>query len=739
MTRTLVLLCLGAAATAHAQFSFFIPRDLSCAAVTVAACQRPGALTGTCATQCTALLRLEYLRQTSTAPQSVVTVAENLAGANSLTLAATSPDSPSTHFMYGGTTTSAQVLERQRTTFLASGGGLGGSLYVIDPHSPWRNNGARVASCDELVFDFFRSVSDFEDANRGASRLELFRAAYAAGGIAFQNLRTADGFDVGPFPMLGPAPKNAYFSTLDTRLPNGATSPGNASWNARLGPYSASAVWDWSKHQLWGNWFTWFYTPEYLDSLAADQQEYLGRIAARRARYDQYEAELADCVAAHGSATHATCVALGTTARSELENLDFAIGFELTNADARGALSTSLVNPWDWSPLFFERWLQENLSRVREPMRSKCMRVSSGSFTSGVVAAVLPGGAGIPNSSGGYAVAPADWLRTPGEANVMLSLIENWAKNFDVPRDPATGRATLAQWHGDATTLGNDRFGVSYDWTVGWGLTNIETRLCQGQLEARGYFHAGATVLGRSQELLLADAHAWSENAETAGDTDLLTHREVRVLGTPIYAPADERTPLNFHLSTGESRTQSAELAVIYVPVFGVPVKVAGGVSGTEGFSVNVDGGLTRTCSQQGPQLDDLRVGATGEVTPFISIDAYASASVDAFVIEAGIKGEVTLVKGKLPLTLRVQTILRDENPDPNLEQLVLALEAETRLGLSLSALDGRVSVYGRVFGRSSEKELISWRGPQLADATLFELRYVPAVRLDLLQLATRY
>lgn len=727
MKRLTLTLCLGLATAANAQFSFTFP-GIRCMGLTVSQCQQPGALTtGLCASQCTAILRAEYLKQAWTAPQKVVSVSENLTGANTPTYAGWAPEGASSHFMSGGTATAAHVIERHRTNALASSG----STFMVDPHLAWRGNGARVGSCDELVFDFFRSFSEFEDNTRGAASVDVFRAAYASGGIAFQNLRTADGVDVGPMPPTGPQPKNAYFSALDLRMPNGGTSA-NEGWASFVAPYSASITWNWNTHQIYGNWFISFFTPESLDSLAAEQEAYLSRLAARRERYDRYETELATCVADHGAATHPDCVTLTSQASTDLSTMDFAIGVELTNAQARGALSTSLVNRWDWSPRFFERWLQQSMSRVREPMRTKCMRVSSGSFTTGVVKQVLPDGAGIPNSSGpGLAVVPADWLRTPFEANFMLTAIENWAKTFDVPRDPATGKATLSQWHGDSARLGNDRFGVEYSWTMGWGLTNIETRFCQAQLVAKGFFDSKATVLGRAQPLLMADAHAWSESVEGApGDTNLLTHRRVEVLGTPIYAPLDTTTPLTFHLSTGESRDQKVTLAVVVVPVFGVPVKVAGGVSGTEGFDVEVTGGLTRTCAQS-PASDTLEVGANGTVTPFISVNGFATASVDAYVIEVGIKGEVTLVKASLPLTLRVQTVMD--------QQAQVSLEAETNLKLSLTALDGRVAIFGRILGKSSERELISWRGPQIADATLFELKYVPALRLDLLQLATRY
>ncbi|MBL8912668.1 MAG: hypothetical protein JNM17_18385 [Archangium sp.] len=714
-------------ALAHAQF--WIPVADPCLGVSLSYCQRPEALTGSCAARCRDVLRIDFYRQASLAPQTLVTVPEGMPGAGMWTPAALTAAPASAHFMAGGTTTTALVTERHKTQFL-SGPMFGGAFF--DPHQAWRTNGPRVESCDEYVFDLFRSVSDFEDANRGAKALDVFRAAFAPGGIAFQDMRTANGVNLGAFPLPpARAPKNAYFTPLDLRMPAGAPSS-NAAWNSRLAPYASAHRWDWAEHRIYGNWFSWFYTPDHLDSLFAEQQEYLGRLRARSLRYDRYEKEYADCVEAFG-ASHFNCTTLTSTAASDLSTMDFGIGFELTNADARGALNPSVANPWDWSPQFFVAWMGDNLSRVREPQRKKCMDVSAGTLKSGLVASVIADG--LRNAAGGYVVSPGDWLATPGDANVMFSLIENYAKGLDVPRDPNTGKAKLYQQHGDTASLGNDRFGAEWAWDMGWGLTNIEHRFCDGQLEAKGAFWAKAKVLGSTQSLLDVNARAWSvDSTDVAGGTDLLTHRFISVLGTTIYAPADTSTPLTFHLSASASANQSAQVAMVVVPVLGVPVTVKGGISGSEGLEGEVTGGLTRTCPGQvignEQSRDTLNVGVSGLIKPHIAINAWVTASVDALVIEVGVKGEVTLVKAELPLTLRVETVL-PATAD-------VSLEAETRLALTLSALDGRVAVYGRFLGRSTERELISWSGPHLVDTTLFELRYVPAVRFDALALATR-
>lgn len=686
-----------------------------CFAPDLATCQKPGYLESSCGQKfvstCKPLLQNEYNRQYNLLTRSRDTlVPPNLSGAGGVTTARLDPVNWAGYYATGLTSTvEGEVLRTQAATLRNFG-----TMFAIDPRFRWKEDGARVKSCEELTYERYNSFGVFEDQALGMvdSPWNLFfDAYYATNAIAFQDLRDSTGGSIGPltFPP-GPSPKNPFFEPLPREYPPGQTPYSFSSTTlATIEAGRAWHTWSWQRHLDLG----WQFGGLYYESQLKEGYE-LGRnhalaIAERRRIWEEY------LRAADACRGNSICL---SNANSQYGSLLYAqdqlLAFDFYIGQQAGCFTTA-TSICDWSPQLFWEQVRERVHRVRDADFQLCKRLTRNDFRGGVVQQAVT--YGIPDAG----IPAYDWPSTPQRFMLFLALLNSYLENLDLPKDPLTGKPVLGRFVGDTVNKGNDWFGLQFTYEAGWGVTGMEGagKVCNAQLQARASFNATAKVLTYSVNVL--DSLAWlstetPDPVNAPNQTVLYPHAHLTVLGSSIYDSGWGSSPLDFSIATNRSKQLGQYKAgEVYIPVLGVPVKVAGGLSGVVGLDANLSGYMQRNCN-----VNTVGFAARGLVKPYAQVDGWLTASFNAAIIEAGVYGRLTLVRADLPLSLQVSTL----GPDG-----ARALSAGTRLDLVLRTLDGRLGVFGRVLTSTYEKDLIRWQGPEHR-SNLFEFTLDPPVSL---------
>jgi hypothetical protein len=160
-----------------------------------------------------------------------------------------------------------------------------------------------------------------------------------------------------------------------------------------------------------------------------------------------------------------------------------------------------------------------------------------------------------------------------------------------------------------------------------------------------------------------------------------------------------------------------------------IPVKVAGWVTGVAGVKASLDGGIDRVHSSD-VNKDALAAKISGTIDPYAELVGHASASIDLAIIEAGIKGRLTLVRVDLPLTIGVAVTMRESDDHSRIDSV---LEGSAGLNLVLHSLDGALTVFVDTPFKSYESDIVSWEGYQ-ATLPLFNREFRPIGLSDIQQ-----
>ncbi|HZI14385.1 MAG TPA: hypothetical protein VE153_28725 [Myxococcus sp.] len=710
LSTTALLTTLGAALPAAAQIIIYP----ICYTPDLATCQKPGYLDSTCGKNhlntCKTLLQNEYSRQYNLLTHARDTVVpSNLSGAGGVTTARIDAANWSSYYSRGLTASAeGEVLRTQAATLRNSTSS--GPVISLAPRFWWINDGPRVGSCEELVYERYNSFGAFEDKALGLvdSPTDIWAEAfYGDRAIAHLPLRDSTGGSLGnlTFPP-GLSPKNPFFEPLPREYPPGQTPYSfSSSVLATIEAGRAWQVWSWQRHEDLG----WQQLGRFNEAQLKEGYE-LGKnhqqsIAARRRIWEEY------LRAADACKGNYTCL---NNANSQYGGLLYAqdqqIAFDFYFAQQAGCFTTANPTMCDWSPQFFWEQVRERVHFVRDADFQLCKRITRNDFKGGIVYQAV--NHGVP----GTTIRAYDWTSTPQNFMALLAGLDHWLRNLDVPTDPVTGKAVLARWVSDSVDKGDDWFGLNFSYEVGWGVVGMEGagRVCNAQLQARASFNANAKILKQSVGLL--DALAWLDTytpdpTYAPNQTVLRTHAHLTVVGMSIYDSGWRETPLEFSIATNPRYTVNKQMAETYIPVLGVPVRVAGGVSGVVGLDAGLGGNMTRDCN-----VNTVGFLAKGVVKPYAQVDGWITASVNAYVLEVGVYGRLTLVRVDLPMSLELAT---------QGTASVRTMSANTRLDMVLRTLDGRMGVFGRTAFGTYEKDLVKWQGPEMR-STLFEYGMSP-------------
>ncbi len=519
----------------------------------------------------------------------------------------------------------------------------------------------------------------------------------------------------------------------------------NLAWHRASGRRLALAV----RHQRLDRGNGTFKTRGYLDEELNDMfdvQQEATELAKRLNEMSDANSRAAQgCTSLPFGAARFACL----ITRSKMQSIGRQLDALLTRADAIGCLETGNT-VCDWSPKYFNHAINHDLlimdnesSRAVDSFGERASAVYTQCYN-------LPGSpwnlSWLRNYTfegyGRYhSIPPRDYTRSPSAFNLYFRELARWRVALARhERDQAKQRlqtnpefvgargelvAPSKQISG-GDEMGNRWFGLDYGYDVSWKTLPSANNVCNIHANFYSSFDATAKVLTKRKPIIAAHANAGALDELADGDSQGWgVDVDLQILGRSYLDDLrhdDDDGQHGFQFSVFElgenlprdldgsltSDKYDFELARSRFPVAGIPILVKAGVSGQAGLDYHAHletSGLesAEECSENG-----LRFDIDGGMKPWVKVNGYADASIDAWLVSAGVRGELLIIGGELPFT--AQMSLGTDGGDANRLQDI-TLRANTRLDMELRTLDGRLSAYIRGGGYRASKKIASWRG----------------------------
>ncbi|HNN50846.1 MAG TPA: hypothetical protein PKI49_02770 [Pseudomonadota bacterium] len=245
----------------------------------------------------------------------------------------------------------------------------------------------------------------------------------------------------------------------------------------------------------------------------------------------------------------------------------------------------------------------------------------------------------------------------------------------DVPDSCGTAVAELNKTWSKSDKFGDENFGAAYD----------ASATLQGKrdgLSVAGNLNADAMLFGNTQNVVKVIGKAEAAVVAKSASESL----DVFVMGKNIFRHSRSSgtgTGSGVTLNLNKNWDVTFFNAEKRFWVGPVPVKVKAAAAGSAGVSLNSNIGI-------------FAVNAT--LVPSAKAYATATASVDAWVAEAGVDGKLTLVEASVPTAGEL-----------NLTTVGVYYKADS--DLALNYLSGRLNVFAKALGKRYEKKIADWSG----------------------------
>ena len=368
-----------------------------------------------------------------------------------------------------------------------------------------------------------------------------------------------------------------------------------------------------------------------------------------------------------------------------LVDLDARMEAALLNANDLGCIdpakSPFSTSPCDWSPRDFAEMMQDQLVTTREQDLERCERFTGGDFDSLTLRSDVPGrfspvvnaptdihrdvvfpaGTNLACDNARYNVNPTKLDRYPGcrdawrvaimeNINAFYQHLEGLMKGAKDLIDPVTGKIRPQEETADSDGFGDSTFGASYDYRAGWAMDLPDENdwenpgnACQMRPQAHATFDVVARVFGEEAELVSASIEAGVGDGATNRavveivGVELIDVGQTGSVNAGTYNVLFEATEFDYNEFFHASAT---------FMIGPVPVTVSAGAAGIISASVTGAGGTI--AGGDGCSNGDL--GLEMVFTPTYGISGFASAGVDALIVEVGVKIELTLINLAFPL-----------------------------------------------------------------------------------------
>ncbi len=423
-------------------------------------------------------------------------------------------------------------------------------------------------------------------------------------------------------------------------------------------------------------------------------------------------------------------------------SLDAKIEAELMEADALGCLETAPGNPCSWSPRSFVQMLVD-LGRFREPYYKQCLRYVPNNRQGFSYLANVPvtnfqyppdNAVSVVN---GQSCNRAAYNTDPDSIqfyfqcvdqhreDLLRGLMELLGKGGVIFGPPPESAVSIGTSGSEAFEVGNDNFTARGGFEGSWrlftnGVEPSNPNWCALKPFVHGELYAGGSAL-------FADFDLVDASLTLSGDpsVDSMAYLEIANEELIDTGPQSFSTNQFNIIEDSEERDETFFEAGTTFVVVVVPVSIKGGVSGRVGASVGLVVG-----TEPGESCAD--AVAQASFTPFVSVDGFASASIDALIVEAGVKITLSLIRIDLPFDVGLRF-----KPQSNGGLVDAVMSASARLDLVASILSGRFSAFVEicylVACEEFEETIFKWDGPSYEENLFqlsFELPMLPVVNL---------
>jgi hypothetical protein len=385
-----------------------------------------------------------------------------------------------------------------------------------------------------------------------------------------------------------------------------------------------------------------------------------------------------------------------------------------------------IPSPCDWTPQMFVDQFRGHYGKERERLRRRCDVFTANDFSATAMVRNAKKRNVATDKTVNAGAVVDDFTTSSEEVIRFFDVFTRWVDSQvgDEIEIGPDGYALPGRQSSARKTDGDQQFGADWGYEASWridGLVQSDTTdgfkkagdRCAPGLSVRGRAFADATVFGAKVSLLSLEGrmqtgpHATDPKKQHAeGDVD------VRVLGIDLLGSAGDPKSGDlttkwtlFHFSKSEERDQVVASATFTIGPF--PVTIRAGLAGRAGIAVDLAAELKATCDD-GPGM---AAEINGAVTPVASVSAYATVGLDLGLVEAGLRVDIVILQIELPFDAAVRLVL---------DQSAVRLEADAKLELELSTLDGKLSAFVRILFFTFHATLFDWQGVTLARETLF-------------------
>ncbi|MCC7384812.1 MAG: hypothetical protein IT384_23385 [Deltaproteobacteria bacterium] len=429
-----------------------------------------------------------------------------------------------------------------------------------------------------------------------------------------------------------------------------------------------------------------------------------------------------------------------------LSQQDAKIEAALADAVARGCLELIGPNACDWSPKLLAQHLYDPFTVVRERDFQKCNEVTAtagferlynpaatffypdpNDFTLQKVTRIPPGtenpcydDQGAPGPAcdlAAYNTSPTTVERffdcVDRNREDLLCAISDILGGADVLDPENPHQIKISRSASDSAEIGDDDFGVTFSYEGSFGLGDLPAYsvspppdYCSLTPSLTGNASVDARVFGEKINMFRAAAAARTDGPSFATleivgmeliDEGPETWDVGQVQGVNLIEDAE---------SLDEEFFSYSQTIIVVV----VPVTLRAGLAGQIGAGVSL--GIGSPAEGKGCQAGD--VALKGTFRPSLGVKAFASASLDAFIAEAGLKVELVIINLEFPLTIALQMA---SGPVVNTEPTVTA-KFSTNLDLVTTMLAGRVLAFVEycfdplcAFSDEYEATIFDWDG----------------------------
>ncbi len=409
----------------------------------------------------------------------------------------------------------------------------------------------------------------------------------------------------------------------------------------------------------------------------------------------------------------------------QLSKLDAQIEAVLHEAQDAGCLDVDSVSPCDWSPRLFAQRVTDLYVGDREADFGRCVQETHGNieqirarhFHIGSNAtAPIYNADGINCTNPQYVGGPRAgqallWSDSPSAFEEYGKCITAWIKanvqeliaHQGSPFGP-DGKVIVGKGTSDSLSLGSDVLGATLGYEARFGVNGFDvigdaadpTQFYSEKLNhsISGKVIASGTLFGKSVPLVDASMKATMQEV----DVDFIVN------GQELYADPPEQVFQGSlaPVMDGRSLPQTFVQGSTVVPVLGIPITVKGKIQGEIGVT------YTATSIRNPDPANHLNEQLVASFTPYTSVDAFASASVDLAVIDVGVKGKVTIISLSLPYAAGTHVYVPTGMVDP-------AIDVSGDASMKLGMLGGNLRAYGEIdfglFSESAEVPIFSWGG----------------------------